>query len=275
MSDIRPLTFGETLDRTFSLYRANLLLFAGIAAVPSLAVIPLSLITRWFQRDMAGTPAPEQILASFGALMLGLLVYYAIHMVGMAGTVAAVSEIYLGRETTVGASYDRVVPRLGGLFNIYISVLIRMLGWAITIILSPVAYLLFLWYAFAVPVMLLENETAKVALKRSRMLTKGQRDRIFLMYLLMGLIGAVIVYVAQAPFIFLHYAIVPKGQVLGPLWLDLLMYCAAAGAGAFTSPPAMIAMTLLYYNTRVVREGFDLQSALLERLDQAPAPDLA
>lgn len=32
--DLRPLSLGEILDRTFTLYRRNFLLFAGIIAIP-------------------------------------------------------------------------------------------------------------------------------------------------------------------------------------------------------------------------------------------------
>ncbi len=32
--DLRPLSLGELLDRTFFLYRRNFLLFVGIAAIP-------------------------------------------------------------------------------------------------------------------------------------------------------------------------------------------------------------------------------------------------
>jgi len=32
--DLRPLSLGEILDRTFSLYRNNFLLFFGITAIP-------------------------------------------------------------------------------------------------------------------------------------------------------------------------------------------------------------------------------------------------
>ena len=34
--DLRPLSLGEFLDRTFSLYRSNLLFFIRITAIPQL-----------------------------------------------------------------------------------------------------------------------------------------------------------------------------------------------------------------------------------------------
>jgi hypothetical protein len=78
----------------------------------------------------------------------------------------------------------------------------------VTIILIPMAPLLFLWYAFAIPVFAGgENFPSGKALKRSRQLTKGMRGQIFLTFLLMtiltyivnsGLSGAVPVRGSQA-----------------------------------------------------------------------------
>jgi len=39
--DLRPLSMGELLDRTFSLYRRHFPLFIGIAAIPHLLVLAL------------------------------------------------------------------------------------------------------------------------------------------------------------------------------------------------------------------------------------------
>src|SRR5271168_4985940 len=41
--DLRPLSVGELLDRTFSLYRQNFLLFFGISAIPHLLVLAVQL----------------------------------------------------------------------------------------------------------------------------------------------------------------------------------------------------------------------------------------
>ena len=40
---LRPLSLGEILDRTFSLYRRHFLLFVGITAIPHLLILVLNL----------------------------------------------------------------------------------------------------------------------------------------------------------------------------------------------------------------------------------------
>ena len=43
--DLRPMTLGEVLDRTFSLYKENFWLFAGIVAIPCLLLVFASLLS--------------------------------------------------------------------------------------------------------------------------------------------------------------------------------------------------------------------------------------
>ena len=42
-SDLRPLSVGEILDRTFSLYRQHFVSIVGIAALPQLAILAINL----------------------------------------------------------------------------------------------------------------------------------------------------------------------------------------------------------------------------------------
>src|ERR1700678_147669 len=42
--ELRPLSTGESLDRTFTLYRRNFLLFLGISAIPHVLVLVLNLL---------------------------------------------------------------------------------------------------------------------------------------------------------------------------------------------------------------------------------------
>ena len=41
--DLRPMTLGEVLDRSFKLYRSNFWLFAGIIALPFLVLLVINI----------------------------------------------------------------------------------------------------------------------------------------------------------------------------------------------------------------------------------------
>ncbi|HEV2350884.1 MAG TPA: hypothetical protein VG028_13675 [Terriglobia bacterium] len=43
--ELRPLSIGELLDRTFSYYRRNFWLFVGIVAAPQVAMVAVSLFS--------------------------------------------------------------------------------------------------------------------------------------------------------------------------------------------------------------------------------------
>src|SRR5438552_9078889 len=62
--DLRPLSLGEILDRTFSLYRKNFLLFAGITAIPQLLVLALRLAqTLFIDRKSTRLNSSHQIIS--------------------------------------------------------------------------------------------------------------------------------------------------------------------------------------------------------------------
>ena len=63
--DLRPLSIGELLDRTFSLYRRNFLLFIGISAIPQLLVLALQLAQVAFM--WSGVPIQRSVTTDFQA----------------------------------------------------------------------------------------------------------------------------------------------------------------------------------------------------------------
>src|SRR5258705_4085487 len=130
--DLRPLSIGDLLDRTFSLYRRNFLLFVGISAIPQLLVLALQLAQIAFMPSKAGVAAPTTTefqaaspgfstvgaLGFFGIALVGIVVYMIAYLFSQGGSVFAVSELYLGRATTIGQSLSRVRGELGSLFGV-------------------------------------------------------------------------------------------------------------------------------------------------------------
>ena len=86
---LRPLSLSELLDHTFSLYRQNFVLFAGIAALPNLLLFGVNLTNLLMTR---GSPP------SFSAVLMLipiLIVSVAVLTLAQAATVFAVSHLYL------------------------------------------------------------------------------------------------------------------------------------------------------------------------------------
>jgi len=277
--DLRPLSFGELLDRTFSLYRKNFWTFVGIMAIPQVFIVAASVLYQSMQTTAIAVRAraPGMIGVMFGyfaAAMLMTVVYFVVHTIALGATTIAVSELNLGHPVTIRAAYQRVRKRIGLLFRLIFSIYARVFGWAITVVLAHVAILTILKYSLATPALLIENITAREALKRSRVLTKGQFGRIALAGILTLIVSWVIAFVIQGPFSAAAMLMVVN-KVQPPAWLNLLSMIAGGLSGAFAGPFYAIALVLIYYDVRVRKEGYDLQLMVEALEDTAPGVDKA
>ncbi len=112
--ELRPLSLGEILDRTFALYRSRFWLFASIAAVSAsiqVLVQALSLASmKMLFRNIATagsagvlrpTPVP---MRNFVASQIGTIIFLLVAAVTQAATTLAVSEVYLNRPASAKLS---------------------------------------------------------------------------------------------------------------------------------------------------------------------------
>jgi hypothetical protein len=260
---LRPLSMSELLDKTFHLYRNNFVLFLVITAIPQVVVFGLRL---WYATTLAnggGAARPVSILIS-------LIAYVAIE-ISAAATVIAVSHRYLDRPITAGQAFAGASASMLRVVLIALAVIVAA-GLGLVLLIVPGVYLWLMW-SLAVPVTVLEGGGLNVSTQRSRHLTKGSRGRIFAIYLLIAILAYVITIIFQIPLgIFVVYL---RGHV-GPHSLPMIAVLSSAGTFLSTSlvgPLATIALTLIYYDERVRKEGFDLQlmMASLQAGPQAPA----
>jgi hypothetical protein len=98
------LTIGELLDRTFFYYRRHFVLFVGIAALPSvvLLVFQLAAVLAKFNE---GGPLVTAIIA-----LATLFVYLVTGTLAHGATVVAVSQLLLGRETSIAEAFTSIRP---------------------------------------------------------------------------------------------------------------------------------------------------------------------
>lgn len=304
--ELRPLSIGELLDRTFSYYRSNFWLFVGIVAAPQVAMVAVSLFIQSLRLSSPpATPVkdPAEIFARIPGMMAGFGITMMVMMLAVIiiysliqGAIAfALSEVHLGRVTTVASAFRNLRGKTWRLFDTVVSIALRVigiyvvmifalvlvvavpatlsvgsrpnpvviiflvvfvsLGMLAVIILAPV---LIMRYSLAVPALVLENLTARQAIKRSVNLSRGNIWKIFLIFLLMYLIAAIVVSVFQGPFMVAMIVIAARHAV-PPLWLQILSTISAGIGGTLSGPLVAIALTLLYFDARVRKEGFDLQ----------------
>jgi hypothetical protein len=130
---------------------------------------------------------------------------------------------------------------------------------AFVLLLIPVAVytiLMGLRYALAIPACVVEDLKARKAIRRSIELAKGSWGRIFLLWLLIGVIKLGLVGITQI-FVFVA-AFKHPGQLPGP-GLSALSQIIAFFTNTFLGPIWATGITLFYYDQRVRKEGFDIE----------------
>src|SRR3984957_9528607 len=107
--ELRPLTTGEILDRTFYLYRSNFWLYVGLASIAA-GVSVLASVSRLTYLHLMGVAvtSPKAAFAGVGFSIVGGILSFAAYSVTHAATVSAVSSIYLGEQTSMGSALGAV-----------------------------------------------------------------------------------------------------------------------------------------------------------------------
>ena len=292
---LRPLSTGEVLDRTFTVYRTHFSLFLGITAVTHLVSLAYQLLTIGSALPHAGKLGPYYLHL---ALSWGFST--AVLTISQAATVKAVAAVHLGESTSVWAAYKGLRGRILSVFGVlalvfaiaglaaFVLVFIAALAIGAVLVASGSAatarsrtlstvfgfamiagvLAIFVWvyarYALAIQACVVEKLGAWAAMKRSVSLSKGGRWRLAAVYL-------VFVILSLTAFLSLAWlarlAATPWRSRIGTLILNDI---SGFIAGSLTGPLVTIGISLLYYDERVRKEAFDLQ-VMLSSLDPVPA----
>jgi hypothetical protein len=273
---LRPLSIGELLDRTFSIYRNNFGLFVGISAIPP-AVMLVTIIGIVAVIGAAAFARPGAITGIAGMLVLlpvFVLAYVAAWGLSQGAAVYAVSQFYADRTTTIRDSYRfvwrRVWPLVGLVIVVsFILVASFIVGLLAIIIGSIVAMVLAGCYcSLAVPVMVLEGQGVMDSLNRSYRLVKTDLGKVFLVLLVSVVIQYAAVYLAMIPAFAGIIALGPQNPA--QVWISLSSNVVQLVAGAIAAPIMPIGLGLAYYDIRVRQEALDLQM-MMAALGPVPA----
>lgn len=133
--NLRPMSISQVLDRTFSLYKNNFVLFAGIAALPSVLILVGQLLVVLGAAAVAillaslgdfGNPGVLEILGVIAVAIVGVIVFAALEFAATSlatgATVYAVSRTHLGHPVTIAESYRAVLPLIWRVIGITILI---------------------------------------------------------------------------------------------------------------------------------------------------------
>ena len=236
----QEMTVKGIFSQSLILYRGNFQKLVGIA-LPGAVIGSLIFQSIWMYRypEIRGPQIVEltlqyiAIVASFSFIVT-------------AAGVIAISEHLLGRSITVGRAYSRVLGSLFPLLGAFILFSITVSIGLTVFVLGVVAYA---WFCLAAPVVMIEGEGGWGALKRSRVVMKGHFQKGFLVVVLPTIVQ---VLVAIFPLSLSHLT----GNLPG---LSSLFSLLSIGLSLLIEPFKVASTTMLYYDLRVRKEGYDLQ----------------
>jgi hypothetical protein len=252
---LRPRTVTELIDASVQLLRRHYLELVTTAAIFTIPLIILRLFTN------PVTPGQLPTGGQLESLLVILLVSFVLGSMSGAASVVIVSDSYLGRDVTISAAIQRVMERFG---SVLLAALLYGFFVAIGFILFFIpGFIAFAWFFAAQNVVMIEGKGALDALARSKDLARGSVGRIlgtlFLSLLILIIIQGVIGGLLGAVFSPLRGNSTPAAVV-------------SSVVGIFVFPFFSVLVTLLYYDLRIRKEGFDLELMAKELGAPAPAP---
>ena len=269
--DLQPMSIGDILDRTIRLYRRGFLHNIAIVAVPYILVIPGAVLfgsALYFQGDPRMLLRPG-LIGTIGILVLAFVWLYFMSMGALA---RSVSERYLGETPTVAGCYGVVLRRSfsliwayilaslvwGGLailmavvvpITMFISPIVTGVGVVVLFVVLVVAFIRFL---LITQIIVIEDVRGVASVQRSWALMRGNFWRAIVILVFSIVVSFVLSFVLNFPGGILSELIGgPVGAVIRQLFSQL--------SQILVSPIFDIAITLLYYDSRIRNEAFDLQ----------------
>lgn len=273
---MRPRRVGEILDAAIKLYIGNAKTLMGLAAVVVIPLQALSAIvilsTVPAGNDVpsgnfgvpAATSSATDKAASLGAQATLEVASLLVSALVTAACVKAISDAYLDQTPTIGGSLRFALRRLLRLVGLEIVTAFGLILAFIALIV-PGIWLYAAW-SVAVPCLLIDRLGIFRALGRSRRLVKGrwwQTAAVVLVSTLMvSLIGGAVAAIL--------IAIAGVSSQSSVLLTALTTALGGVVGGVITEPFRAAAVTVLYYDLRVRREGYDLH-VLADQLGLPPA----
>ncbi len=229
---LKEHSFGEIIRNTFSLYFKN---FLRIVFAYFLLVYPFQILT-----------TVGVLTETIPLVIIGVLLTFIGTFFGMAVVTLLVSDLCLGNEPSLKRYFKRSFGAMLG--KLIATELLEILIIGIGLILLVVPGIIFtLWFLFAVSIVVLEDQRAVKALKRSKALGKGFHMRnfgiLFVMFVISLVIGGILGGTIGTVIL----------STLGPdtfqLFIDFIQTVFA--------PLGVCAAVLMYYDLRVRKEAYN------------------
>ena len=266
---LRPLSVGEILDASFKVVRQSFGTLAGCVLVVALplniinTLITASTSENAFNLDSATTTGDVSTGTALAGSLLTTVLSLVLTTLAAAACFRAVSSVYLGEQPTVGESLSFAASKLVPLILLSILFTIGLIP-AFILLILPGIWLAVAW-SVGFPAMLSEGLGPVAALGRSFQLVKGRWWPTFGAVLVMYLIVIVISGILGVLFGATLIASLDSEAVAAVIYTIVNTL-----SSLITLPLFAAVLTIIYFDLRVRKEGFDL--SLLARGVGSEAP---
>jgi hypothetical protein len=278
---MRPLNLGETLDASIKIVMARWKTLATVMLVIALPlelanILIISSTTDVYQSGssiFSSTESTKTTYSDSGAYAAGQVAILALtflsFFIGNVACYRAIADTYLQRETSARESLSFAAGRLGATLWLTIILVVGIFCGFLFLIL-PGIWLLIAW-SVALPVMLVEGIGGFGAIGRSFKLVEGRWwatcGRFVVAYILIGVLASVFGLAFDEVVSGLGVSDTSTGALILDRFASFLV-------SLFTTPFIAAVTTLVYFDLRVRKEGFDL-ALLAQRMGGASAYDPA
>jgi hypothetical protein len=256
------MTVGDILDRGLKVLLARLPAFYAINVVVLLPLIAIELAMpamTYGDGTSGGGSAPVLLLGTLGLIVLGLI----LQPLGTAAILHLISKEFVDERASVGEACQFAFRRFGPLLLSSMMAGIAI-GFGTMLLIIP-GIILAIWYIFVAQVVVVESLKGGAALSRSKELTEGYRGRVFGMFVLFLVVNLVFVYAIS----FLDRAYPSFEQVRTDEGVKVVHHFgrtalktgAARLVGILVQTYSAVCFTLMYFDLRIRKEGFDLEMA--------------
>ena len=259
---LRPLSLGEILDVSIKICLSQ---WRTLIKAVLVVVVPVQIVSTIVNADYtvesldfgtSSTQTPQETLDQLNQYLGGLAIAGVLQLLAVllatAACFRAIAQAYLGEQTDWRSSLKyafSMTPALLWLTLLYALGLV--LGFVLLIL--PGIFLYIAW-ALALPVLLVEGLRGPKALGRSFQLVKGRWWRTFGVIIVGFILATIVSTIAQGVFLIGIFA----GE--GNDALVLVLSAIAGIVGLAVSTPFQAALlTVIYFDLRVRKEGFDLE----------------
>ncbi len=260
---LRPLGIGEILDVGIKIYRARFAVLVRTVAVVLAPVFALSALIRisiptdgddLFEETQPGA-TPEfnwdELWPFIAGALVIVVVSFIASQVATGACFKAVSGAYLDEETNWRESLRFASSRLRSLLWLSFLITVCLIP-AFLLCILPAVYLWVAW-TVAAPVLLLEDVRGWQAMKRSRHLVKGR----FWPTIAVVLLITILTIIVQSVVVGVLAAVVSVSD--NEVALAVADAIGQTLSGMLTTPLSAAVLTVLYFDLRVRKEGFDLE----------------